>query len=100
MFPPQETEDVHVLVENLKASLQRAGANLVDVLPEVREVGELYWVRFPVAIALPKAAATPAGQYIKQYIKAGGWAIHRVTFERHYVSFFLSNAKSRASKKR
>jgi len=101
MFPPEPTDDICALVESLQGSLQRAGANLVDVLPEVREVGgRCYWVRMPVATALSRPSARPAGLYIKQYAKASGWDVHRVTFERGYVSFFISSPASRASKKR
>lgn len=100
MYPPLPTEDVRALVGNLRDSLQRAGGNLVDVLPEVRPIGELYWVKVGVAVPLGESAAAPAGRYIKQYAKAAGWKVHKMTLKKRYIAFFLSKATSRSRKKR
>jgi hypothetical protein len=100
MFPPEPTEDVRAVVGNLRASLQRAGGNLVDVLPEVREIGELYWVKVGVAVPLSEDASPPAIRFIKQYAKASGWTVHKMTLRKRYIAFFLSKAASRSRKKR
>lgn len=100
MYPPQPTEDVRALVGNLKDSLQRAGGNLLDVLPEVRPIGELYWVKVGVAVPIAETAAGPAGRYIKQYANASGWKVHKMTLRKRYIAFFLSKATSRARRKR
>lgn len=55
-------------------------------------------MRIAVAVTLPKGASQPAGNYIKGYMQAAGWSVHRVTFEKFYVSFFVSKATFMASK--
>lgn len=91
---------MRALVGSLKASLQRAGSNLVDVLPEVRELGELYWVKLGVTVPVPLDGRQPAAGYIKQYLRAAGWKVHRLAFQKRYVAFFVSKAVSRPARKR
>lgn len=101
MFPPEVTEDVEVLIRNLRASLQRAGGNLVDVLPEVCTLGNnLYRVQFPLVVPVYAQAWRPAEKYIREYAKAAGWSPQSIKFTRGYVSFFLSKSASRPSRKR
>ena len=101
MYPPKPTQDVQELVTALTASLQRGGQNLGDVLPEVGKRGEeIYQVRLRLALPLPKSALVPIIDYIKQYIRESEWAAQRVVADKHYISFFVSRAPSRTSRKR
>jgi hypothetical protein len=101
MFPPQPTQDVHEFVLAMASSLQRAGQNLVEVLPEVGKKGkEIYQVRLRLALPLPKAAIEPAIDYIKLYSHESRWIPHRVVIDKRYISLFVSRPRSKASKKR
>jgi hypothetical protein len=75
-------------VEELRASLQRAGGHIDD------EQETIHWedkngthVAFRLWHMIPKGASRYVTAYIKGYAKREGWKVRRVKHEKFQISF-------------
>lgn len=91
MFPPRQAQSAQDLLQDLMASLGRAG---LDVLPNVVQDGSDF--HFKCLNASTVAQRKSLKLYVETYAKEAGWSA-RVRFQRPWRAFTISLEKSSSS---
>ena len=98
MFPPEPIEKPEDWLNNLAASLQRAGGHFsgeARIFPQEDE--ELEAVLY-LRDTIPSNGVTALKAYIRQYSRACGWRVTTVRVTANYVVFRASSEESKDSK--